>query len=621
VLLLAGEVAMRKGASAQAETHFQRAVSKAPESLAARKLLAQLMLKNGDDRRALQALQPAIEEGKADGPAYALAAQAHLKQGQAGKAQEYFRKAAQLNPDNPTVRTAAALAQAKTKPSQALEELERIAAQDSGSTADLAVVSARLQAQDWKGAIEALRRLERKQPDKPLAANLEGRILLAQGRQAEAVAAFERALRLDPGHVTSAVELAQIEAAAGRVAAAQSRLETLARQDGRQLTAWMALADLKARHGGTAREIDELLGRAIKAAPDSAEARLALVTHRTLQQDRDGALKAAQDAANALPQNPRVLEALGRSEAAAGQTQQGISTLRKAAALEPQNGATAMALADVQAQAGDRNGARQTLRRALDAQPETLALQRQLIGLELLEGRQQEAGQLARQIQRQRPQEPIGHLLEGDVAMNTQTWEAAAKAYRAAQKIEPSTEGAIKLYGALLAAGRKADAEAHAADWEKRQPKDLTFAMHLGQTASAQGQWSQAERHYQRASRLQPDNALILNNLAYAMARQSKPGAVAVAQRANSLLPDKPALMDTLALALAEEKKIDKALQMQRQAVEKAGPGAAEFRLNLARLYLKAGDKANARQELQSLAALGGTFAGQRQVRELLDSI
>ena len=621
VLLLAGEVALRKGANAQAETHLGRAVQRAPEALPARKMLAQLLLKSGEDRRALQALQPAIDSGTADGAAYALAAQAHLKQGQAAKAQEYFRKAAQLSPDNPTVRTAAALSQVKSRPAEALGELERIAAGDPGTTADLAVIASRLQAQDWKGAMEAVRRLERKQPDKPLAANLEGRILLAQGKRDEAAAAFERALRIDPGHVTSAIERAHLDAAAGRVAAAQSRLENLARQDGRQLTAWMALADLKARHGGTPQEIDELLVRAVKAVPDASEARLALIAHRTLQQDRDGALKAAQDAANALPQNPRVLEALGRAESSTGLTQQAIGTLRKAIGLDPQNPSPAIALAEIQSQAGDRAGARQTLRRALDAQPEALPLQRSLIALELLDGRREDATQVARQVQRQRPREPIGFLLEGDVAMNTQGWEAAAKAYRNAQQIEASTEGAIKLLGALQNGGRKGEAAAHAAEWERSHPKDLTFTMHLGQIAAAQGQWADAEKHYQRADRLQPNNPMILNNLAYAMARQSKAGAASVAQRANALLPDKPALMDTLALALAAEKKLDKAVEIQRRAVEKAGPSAAEFRLNLARIYLKAGDKASARQELQALTSLGNAFAGQRQVRELLESI
>ena len=46
-------------------------------------------------------------------------------------------------------------------------------------------------------------------------------------------------------------------------------------------------------------------------------------------------------------------------------------------------------------------------------------------------------------------------------------------------------------------------------------------------------------------------NALALNNVAWLMAQQKKPGALPLAEKANKLMPDQPALMDTLAYVLA----------------------------------------------------------------------
>ena len=43
------------------------------------------------------------------------------------------------------------------------------------------------------------------------------------------------------------------------------------------------------------------------------------------------------------------------------------------------------------------------------------------------------------------------------------------------------------------------------------------------------------------------------------------------AEKANKLLPGRPALMDTLATALAYEKQVPRAVEVQKQAVEKAG--------------------------------------------------
>jgi thioredoxin-like negative regulator of GroEL len=114
---------------------------------------------------------------------------------------------------------------------------------------------------------------------------------------------------------------------------------------------------------------------------------------------------------------------------------------------------------------------------------------------------------------------------------------------------------------------------------------------------------------------------MVLNNLAYVLAKQNKSGAVGLAEKANQLLPGRPALMDTWALALASERQVAKAVDVQRKAVEQGAQQQPELRLHLAELYLQAGDRSGARQELQTLAALGTQFTGHRQVNELLRSI
>ena len=80
--------------------------------------------------------------------------------------------------------------------------------------------------------------------------------------------------------------------------------------------------------------------------------------------------------------------------------------------------------------------------------------------------------------------------------------------------------------------------------------------------------------------------------------------------------------MDTLALALASEKQFEKALDIQKQALALAVPPADQImRLNLAKLYLQAGNKAAARTELEALAKLGSSFSAQPEVSRLLKSI
>ena len=63
-----------------------------------------------------------------------------------------------------------------------------------------------------------------------------------------------------------------------------------------------------------------------------------------------------------------------------------------------------------------------------------------------------------------------------------------------------------------------------------------------------------------------------------------------------------------------------KAIEIEKKAVALA-PQQASNRLNLAKLYIKAGDKALARTELDQLAKLGDKFSGQTEVAELLKSL
>jgi predicted Zn-dependent protease len=104
------------------------------------------------------------------------------------------------------------------------------------------------------------------------------------------------------------------------------------------------------------------------------------------------------------------------------------------------------------------------------------------------------------------------------------------------------------------------------------------------------------------------------------MVQQGKPGAVKVAEQANEILPGRAQLLDTLATAQAAEGQVPKAIETQKQAIARS-PQDPALKLNLARLYIKSGDKLRARAELEDLAGLGDKFAAQGEVAQLLKSV
>ena len=83
---------------------------------------------------------------------------------------------------------------------------------------------------------------------------------------------------------------------------------------------------------------------------------------------------------------------------------------------------------------------------------------------------------MAREVQKQLPKEPLGYVLEGDVHALKAAWNDAATSYRTGLKQAGTVELAIRLYGALVAAGNATEAERAAATWIKEHPKDTHCA-------------------------------------------------------------------------------------------------------------------------------------------------
>ena len=621
VLLLAGSIELQAGSMAQAETFVAKALQLSPDIAVTRRLLAQIYLRSGQASKAGELLAPLLEKADADADTLVLAAQAALQNGDATTAETYFARAAKLNPNDMRSRTALALAQfSKGNADLAYARLQEIASSDKSTIADMAIISARLRQRDYDAALKAIDALERKQPDKPFAAQLRGQVYLARNDVAAARQNFARALSIDPLYFSAAAGLAALDLRDKKPDEARKHFDKLLAADPKNVHVLLALAELRAKAGAGKEEIAGLLANAAKLNPTVAAPRLLLIELYLRTQDAKAALTAAQDGAAALPDSLELLDALGRAQMAAGDTNQAISSFNKLAGLQPRSPQPQMRLADAYMAQQNQAAARGSLDRALEIAPKFLPAQRGLVMLELSAGRAEQALTVARVVQSERPDQSFGYLLAGDVEASRKNWEPAAAAYRAGLKRGGSTELALKLHSVLVAIQKRPDADAFAAGWIKDHPLDAAFRTYLGGRALAQLDFGGAEGHYMAVVKLQPENAIGLNNLAWVTNRLKKPGAAAYAEQANALRPGQPAFMDTLAVILGDAGQAAKAIELEKKAIALA-PAQDAFRLNLAKLYLNSGDKARAKAELDQLAKLGDKFTGQAEVGQLLKSL
>jgi len=618
---LAGAIELQLNSPVQAEGYLTKALQASPGLPLARRLLVMTYLRSGQASKALETLKPGLIGDNVDPGLYAVAGEVYLQNNDVKKAEEYYTKATQQDPQNARNRTSLALTHMISgQVDSAFGELQNIAASDTGTTADMALISAHLRRQELDKALKAIDALEKKQPDKPLAANLRGRVLLAKRDLPGARKSFERALQIDPLFFPAVASLAGLDLADKKPQDAKARFDAVLAKNPKNAQALLAQAELAARTGAANDEISKLIGNAVAANPTDAEPRLLLIDFHLRNKDVKQATSVAQDAVASMPDSPELLDALGRTQLAAGEFNQAIASFNKLVGMQPLSPQPYLRLADVYMANKDKVAAAASLRKALDIKPDLQQAQRGTILLDM-DGKNI-AGALAtaKTMQKQGPKDAVGYVLEGDINASQKNWDAAVSAYQTGLKQVSSAELAVKLHSVLLTAGKAAEAEKFSVNWQREQPKDAVFLLYLGDGAINRKDYTGAENLYNRVTQLQPNNAVAFNNLAWVTARLSKDGAIALAEKANTLAPNQPAFMDTLAMLLSDKGDYAKALEIQTKAIA-LQPQNSMFKLNLAKIHIKGGKKDLAKVQLDELIKLGDKFEGQKEVAELRKSL
>ncbi len=622
VLELAGAAEFRMNGYLQAEALLGRALKLAPGQAVTRLMLAQTYLRSGQADKTIEVLRPVFESGKADATTLSVLGEAYLQLGDAKRSEEAFQRAVRAAPQDSRVRTSAAIAlMARGNASGAAAELESVAAADTSPRADLALVSARLRQGDLVAALKAVDGLEKKMPDRPLPQFLRGRLLAMKKDLPAATKSFEAALAKDAGYFPAVAALAALDLAAGRRDDARKRFDAQLTAQPKSWQAKLALAELDARTGAPTSTVVASLREAVTFNPSEPRSRLVLINTLISSGDAKAALQAAQEGTAALPSNLDLLDAQGRAELAAGDHQRAISTFKRLASLQPRQAIHEMRLAEAYLTAKDNDAARRSLRRAMELKPDLFAPRRALALLDVQENRPDDGLAIAREARARYPNDAAAYVLEADIESSRKNWEAAAASYRSAlQRAPGSTEVAIRLHAALTAGAKTSEADRFAGDWIKSHAKDAAFLYYLGDGALAKNDLAAAEARYRAVLDAQPDNALAMNNLAWLLAKQKRPGALAMAEKAVQLMPERGALLDTLSTVLEANNDLPRAIDAQKRAIA-ADPKDWNFTLRLAKLYIKSGDKDRARAELEALVKLGDKVSAQDEVASLLKSL
>jgi Flp pilus assembly protein TadD len=150
-------------------------------------------------------------------------------------------------------------------------------------------------------------------------------------------------------------------------------------------------------------------------------------------------------------------------------------------------------------------------------------------------------------------------------------------------------------------------------------PNEVSAHVSFALMLEATGQGAQARPAYEQILKLQPDNALALNNLAFIMAQNGEDldQALTMVQRAREELPNDANTADTLGLIYIKKGRNDDAIRIFRELIER-NPADVSAHLRLAMALLQKGDKLQARKELENCTHYRPNPTQEAEIKDLM---
>ena len=599
---LAGNIYLANNTLEQAERAGRTLVERQPNALQGYRLLAATYLKMNQPERAMQTVGPLLDKGVEDATLLAIAGEASLKANDPTKASKYFERAIKLDPKDAGKRTGLALSRLATgQRDTGYSELETAVTLDSTNyQADFALIMARMRDKEYDKALDAVAVLEKKQTKSAVPLNLRGMIYTAKGDIANAKKSFADALAIDPSFFPAAANLASLDVRENRPEDAKKRYEAVLAKDPKNHQAYIALARHASRFGGTKEQILELLQKAKTQNPGLVPPVLALSTYLIEQNTPKDAVPILQESLQQNPDKAELLDLLGTAFLRMNDRGQALETYDKMLRSDPNSASLHYRMAELKAALRDDVGAIASFKKAAELQPKAVEPKIAMASIMLRIGKKDEARAIATALQKDLPNSPAGLELNGDLFSAEQNWPSAIDSYKKALTVQKAPTISIKLYGALVKAGKQPEAEQLTTQLIKENPDDLGVRMFAGEQSIANKRWAEALESYSIVIKREPTNGVALNNMAWAMFQLKDPKALQIAEQAYAALPQTPAVMDTFGFLSVETGNANRGLELLRQATALA-PKAGEIRIHLAQALAKTGDKDAAKREIETV--------------------
>jgi tetratricopeptide (TPR) repeat protein len=448
-------------------------------------------------------------------------------------------------------------------------------------------------------------------------------VLMRQGKRPEAAQYTEQILKDNPKDPDARGVEAIVALDKGDVAKALPELQQVVNASPNNPVAHFNLGRAFFMHG-EGEQARQQFAKAIELRTEYTSARLSLAQLQVDRQEYDAAVKSAQDILKYDPNNNAAK--LIASAAMMGQKKFGDSraVLDQMLKVNPSSAEAVFELGVVDLAEKKYKEAEASFRRAYELNP---ASPRGLMGVVetyMAQDMTEKAVQLLQAESAKSPARLDFHLALGDVELRAGRYDVAIAEF---QKVIAGTPKGSNAQGQMYmkigeADRRKGDFGAAINAFQEARkilPDNVKALTSLAITLNSGDRWPEARQVYEATMKLDPNNGVVLNNLAFGMAEHNGDldQALTMAQQAKRLLPTMAEVSDTLAWIYLKKNLPDEALPILHDLVVK-NPERAIFHYHLGLAMAQKGDKAQAKAEVNKALSLNPASDEKKQIQDFL---
>ncbi len=614
-----GVVYYQQGSLERAITEFQMVKNISPKFAPVNLPLATLYLQKKLPDDAIEEAKKAIEHSPDNAMAHNVLGTAYMMKRELDKGLEELQKAMELDPKlADTYAKLGGFYMGTGKPEDAIKEYKSALKIDPDLlNVRILLGMAHLKQKEFDKAIKVFNAGLKNQKDNVVLMNLIGSVYFAKKDHKEARRYYRKAIEINDKFVAPHFNLALISLVEKDNEAALKEYRAVLDKDPENIKALIARGELLEKAGN----LDEAVKSYEKALKfDHPLAYTSLIRLYVNNDEKAKAVALARQAVKLNPKSVVAINLLVDTYAATGDIESMIKTLEEAKVSNPMSVLFYNRLGAYYAKSGEADKAVSEFKASLNIeprQPDTLgALSILLIRTKDLD----RAEEYARKLVQIKPGYSVSYIPMATIQKERGQSGQAIKTLIGATAKEPANLSVRMMLGDLyFEKGDHKNALKVYKAIAKENSSAWNIYMKQGLVYQEMNELPLAQKSYEKALSLSPDNPAVLNNLAWTMAERGKDldGALAYSVKALEKTKQNPGVIDTVGWILYKMGDYKAALSRFARASELI-PENPSIRYHYALALLKTGDREKARDELKAALALDGPFPDKKDAERLL---